>query len=98
MIDDFMKPRCPVEVGDYFYRTNYCIETGAVLPDRIQVMSVTELENPIVINELKGQYAYYKIRGRYIYHAIGSDIEKDFCETIFDNPDWVIEHKRSRRR
>lgn len=97
MMTDFMKPRCPVEVGDYFYRKNPGVESGSVMPDRIEVKSVTELEKPMIVNEQTGKKAYYKIHGKYIYHAIGPYLERDFSETYFENPDIVIERKKDRK-
>lgn len=94
---DFMKPRCPVEVGDYFYRKNHCNDIGATIPDRVEVKSIRELEKPMIINELTGKKAYYAIHGKYIYHSIGPDLERDFSETYFENPNVVIERKRDRK-
>ena len=73
--------RCPVEVGDYFYRKNHCTDIGATIPDRIQVMEITEKDG------------MFFIRGKYIYHAIGPKLERTFSDIIFRDPNWIIEKK-----
>ena len=100
-----IRPICPVDVGDTFYRSNACVAKGAAMPDRIQVVSIEPLDPPIVMNEETGLKSYYRIHGKYLYHAIGPDLERDFSDAIFQNPEWVVEHKnrgavgnRKRRR
>ena len=73
--------RCPVEVGDYFYRRNHCTDIGASIPDRLQVMEITEKEG------------MFFIRAKYIYHAIGPVFERTFSDIIFRDPNWIIEKK-----
>ena len=99
-------PSCPVEVGDRFYRKNYCNSRHFTIPDRIEVVSVEFLDEPVVVaiyddaGKVKNYIiGYYKIHGRYMYHTIGPDLEKDFCDIIFRMPDtqWVIEKKGEQR-
>ena len=73
--------RCPVEVGDFFYRRNHCTDTGACIPDRIQVV------------EIKEDKGMFFIKGRYIYHTIGPALERTFSDVIFQDPNWIIEKK-----
>jgi len=72
--------RCPVDVGDIFYRINHCIKTGAALPDRLEVVEVKEKD---------GQFF---IRGKYLYHTVGTK-ERVFSDIIFRDPAWIIEPK-----
>lgn len=73
--------RCPVEVGDYFYRRNHCTDIGASIPDRLQVM------------EIKEDDGMFFIRAKYIYHAIGPVFERTFSDIIFRDPNWIVEKK-----
>lgn len=74
-IDEFTR-KCPVEVGDYFYRPR----PNETWPDRIEVVSIEDTGED------------YLIHGRYIYHTIGTKLaEKTFSAKIFDDPKWVIE-------
>ena len=50
---DFFKPRCPVAVGDRFYRKR----GEGKLPDRIQVIAIDPIDEG------------YIIHGYYIYHG-----------------------------
>ena len=54
-IQEFMKPRCPVKVGDRIYRKHKTM----TIPDRMEVISVVPAETG------------YFIKVRYMYHAIG---------------------------
>lgn len=54
-IQEFMKAKCPVEVGDRIYRKNKNI----TIPDRLEV------------TEIKPHEAGYFITCRYMYHGIG---------------------------
>lgn len=76
-VEEFMKPSCPVEVGDYFYRKR----PNETIPDRLQVISIKEVEGGFFIT------------AKYIYHAIGPNIERTFSDIIFKDPDWVIEKR-----
>lgn len=73
--------RCPVEVGDCFYRRNRSVDVGAAIPDRIRVEEVTEKDGK------------FFIRGKYLYHAIGPVFERVFSDIIFRDPAWVVEKK-----
>mgnify|MGYP006873203306 CR=1 FL=1 len=54
-IEDFMKPKCPVDPGDRFYRKHKTM----TIPDRLEVLEV--IPHP----------CGYFIKARYMYHAIG---------------------------
>lgn len=63
-IEDFMKPKCPVKVGDKFYK-NYHV------PNSINYGVVTEIE------EKKDENGtYYIITAKYPNIAIGNNIKK----------------------
>ena len=53
--EDFMRPRCPVKVGDRIYRKHKTM----TIPDRMEVIEVKTVEDG------------YFITVRYMYHAIG---------------------------
>lgn len=54
-IQDFMKPACPVKVGDRIYRKM----KSMTIPDRMEVIEITPHESGY----------FFKIR--YLYHGIG---------------------------
>lgn len=72
--------RCPVEVGDTFYRRNHGTDIGATIPDRIQAVKITEKDG------------MFHIRGKYLYHTVGTK-ERVFSDIIFRDPNWVVEKK-----
>ena len=78
-IEEFTR-KCPVEVGDYFYRK----KPNMTLPDRLQVL------------EVKDMGTMYAIRAKYIYHALGPGQERTFSDIIFRDLDWIIEKKGAR--
>lgn len=80
-IDIFFKPKCPVKVGDHFYRNNYEVKKGRMWPDRIEVINITPSETDDT----------FLIEGRYLQHTIGT--HRTFSSIIFKDPDWVIERK-----
>lgn len=69
--------KCPVEVGDIFYRSTDKIN----IPDRLEVLDVFEKEGQTLV------------RAKYMYRAIGPVFERTFDSKIFDDPRWVIEKK-----
>ena len=54
-VDDFMRPRCPVKVGDRIYRKHKTM----TIPDRMEVTEVKSVDDG------------YFIKVKYMYHAIG---------------------------
>lgn len=54
-VEEFMKPKCPVKVGDRIYRKI----KNMTIPDRMEVIAVKPMETG------------YFIDVRYMYHAIG---------------------------
>lgn len=54
-VEDFMKPRCPVKIGDRIYRKHKTM----TIPDRMEVTEVVPA------------YSGYFIKVRYMYHSIG---------------------------
>ena len=53
--NDFLKPRCPVKVGDRIYRKHKTM----TIPDRMEVVDVKSVDDG------------YFIKVKYMYHAIG---------------------------
>lgn len=76
---DYMKPKCPVKIGDRIYRKH----ANMTLPDRLEVIDIKP--------DLKTG-GYYFIKARYMYHAIGQT-ERTFSDIIFKDDSWVIERK-----
>ena len=54
-ISEFFKKKCPVEVGDRFYRKR----PGDTIPDRLEVIEIKEVDGT------------FFIKAKYLYHAIG---------------------------
>ena len=54
-INSFFEKKCPVEVGDYFYRKR----PNDTIPDRLEVTEIKELDGTFFIT------------AKYLYHAIG---------------------------
>lgn len=76
-----MSKRCPVDIGDRFYRNTQSVKIGAAVPDLIEVKDITEMDGT------------FYIRGEYIYHTIGPTLERLFSDVIFNDPDWIIVKK-----
>lgn len=76
-----MSKKCPVDIGDHFYRNTQSVKIGASVPDLIEVKDITEKEGT------------FYIRGEYIYHTIGPTLERLFSDVIFKDPDWVVVKK-----
>lgn len=72
--------KCPVEIGDTFYRCTDRIN----IPDRLEVLDILEHDGRILV------------RAKYIYHAIGPIFERTFDAKIFDDPRWVIEKRKEK--
>lgn len=54
-IEDFMRPRCPVKVGDRIWRKH----KNMTMPDRLEVVEIKSMETG------------YLIKCQYLYHSIG---------------------------
>ena len=76
-IEEVFKKRCPVEVGDTFYRQR----VNDTIPDRLEVMEIKEVDGT------------YFIKAKYLYHTIGPTFERTFSDVIFKDPSWVIEKR-----
>ena len=74
--------KCPVEVGDIFWRSTPKITT----PDKLEVLSVSEYDGHTLI------------RAKYLYHARGSTFERTFDSRIFDDPNWIIEKREEKTK
>lgn len=72
--------KCPVEIGDTFYRYTDKIN----IPDRLEVIDIMEYGDRILV------------RARYMYRAIGPVFERTFDAKIFDDPNWVVEKRKER--
>ena len=76
-------PKCPVKVGDRFYRDNYGVQIGAVLKDYIRVTKVEYMPD---------KHDYY-IHGKYESRAVGPQ-KRVFSAKIFESGDWKIEKRK----
>ena len=77
-IEEFSR-KCPVEVGDRFYRKSQKL----TIPDRLEVVEIKDVDG------------VFYIRAKYLYHTVGPDFERTFSDVIFKDPDWVVEKKGS---
>lgn len=77
-IEEFSR-KCPVEIGDRFYRKSQKL----TIPDRLEVVEIKDVDG------------VFYIRAKYLYHTIGPDFERTFSDVIFKDPDWIIEKKGS---
>ena len=78
-MDEVKNKKCPVKVGDHFYRNN----PKLTLPDMLEVTEVYEID---------GSWFF---RAKYIYHTIGPVFDRVFSDVIFRDPAWVIVKKNS---
>lgn len=80
-VEEFMKPRCPVKVGDYFYKKYH-------VPSTLNKIRVEEIQ------EAKDDDGYYYIiTGKYINTAIGQNVYKFSSRMVEDPERYVIEKK-----
>lgn len=79
MDETVVKSKCPVEVGDRFYRKT----PKLTIPDMLEVMEVYEIDDS------------WFFRAKYIYHTIGPVFDRTFSDVIFRDPAWVIVKKGS---
>lgn len=80
-IEVYFRPKCPVKIGDHFYRNNYEVKKGRMGPDRIEVVNILPSKEP----------GYFYIEGKYLQHTVGT--HRTFSSVIFKDPDWIIERK-----
>ena len=78
-LEEFMKPRCKVKVGDRIYRKI----KNMMIPDRMEVTEVISHESG------------YFIKVKYMYHTVGTNmpLTRTFSDMIFNDDSWVIEKK-----
>ena len=78
---NFMKPRCPVEIGDRFWRAN----------------NINGPLNPLVVTDIQETRdedgTYYIVTGKQMNTAIGQGIFK-YDSRFISNPDNVVIQKR----
>lgn len=72
--ENFMKPRCPVKIGDRFYR-NYRVQNSL---------------NPVVVTAVEDRGDYYVITGRHLNTAVGNREQKYDSRMISKNDDYTI--------
>lgn len=72
-----MRSKCPVKVGDRFYRKNDGTENGTCLRDYLKVLEVIPREHD------------YVIRARYENRGVGP-FERFFSDSIFKSDNWEI--------
>ena len=73
-VEEFMKPRCPVKIGDRFYR-NYRVQNSL---------------NPVVVTAVEDRGDYYVITGRHLNTAVGNREQKYDSRMISKNDDYTI--------
>ena len=73
-IENFMRPRCPVKVGDRFYR-NYHVQNTL---------------NPVVVTAVEECGDHYIISGRHLNTAIGNREQKYDSRMISKSEDYTI--------
>lgn len=76
-VTEILKSKCPVKVGDRFYRKNAGTEMGTCLRDYLKVLEIMPREEDNVI------------RARYENRAVGP-FERYFSDSIFKSDDWEI--------
>lgn len=81
-IREFMRPRCPVSIGDRFYR-NYHV------PNKCNVIAVEEIENAV-----DDEGPYYIITGRSINIAVGINVQKYSSRLIGSNQYTILKKGR----
>ena len=74
LVEDFMKPRCPVKVGDRFYRKKK--KKNAL--------------NPVLVTAIEDCGDYYVITGRHMNTAIGNREQKYDSRMFSNNDDYTI--------
>lgn len=75
---------CPVQIGDRFYRKNFCVENGTAMPDRLKVIEIQPA--------MDEDGSFYAVTGEYMYHSVDTK-PRVFSSRIFSSGDWVIERK-----
>jgi len=73
-VEEFTKPRCPVKIGDRFYR-NYRVQNSL---------------NPVVVTAVEDRGDYYVITGRHLNTAVGNREQKYDSRMISKNDDYTI--------
>lgn len=79
MDENIVKSKCPVEIGDRFYRNN----PKLTIPDMLEVVEVYEIDGS------------WFIKAKYMYHKIGPVFDRVFSDVIFRDPAWIIVKKGS---
>ena len=73
-VEEFMKPRCPVKVGDRFYK-NYHVKNAL---------------NPVVVTAIEDRGEYYVIKGKHLNTAVGNREQNYDSRMIAKNDDYTI--------
>lgn len=72
-----LRSKCPVKVGDRFYRKSASVVNGTALKDYLKVIDIMPYKD------------HYAIKARYENHGIGP-YERTFSSEIFKSDDWEI--------
>lgn len=72
-----LRSKCPVKVGDRFYRKSASVVNGTALRDYLKVIDIMPYKD------------HYAIKARYENHGIGP-YERTFSSEIFKSDDWEI--------
>lgn len=73
-VEDFMKPRCPVKIGDRFYK-NYHVKNSL---------------NPVVVTAIEDRGEYYVIKGKRLNTAVGNREQSYDSRMITKNDEYTI--------
>lgn len=73
-VEDFMKPRCPVKIGDRFYK-NYHVKNSL---------------NPVVVTAIEDRGEYYVIKGKRLNTAVGNREQNYDSRIITKNDEYTI--------
>ena len=71
------RPKCPVKIGDRFYRKSASVLNGSSLKDYLKVIDIQPYKD------------HYAIKAKYENHGIGP-FERIFSSNIFKSDDWEI--------
>jgi len=73
----YPRGKCPVKIGDRFYRKSASVVNGTALKDYLRVVDIIPYKD------------IYAIKARYENHGIGP-YERTFSSNIFKSDDWEI--------
>lgn len=76
-LEEFMKPKCPVKVGDRFYKNHHAQN----IPNYVEVLKIEDAKDDNGI--------FYIITGKYINVTVGINVRL-FSSRIFNGDEYTI--------